>query len=255
MKMTSILCASGTALIGATALLPACGSDSTNGGANDTASAFAELQRAVDGCAATRAHCLTAAAGSATGEAACDTAYDACAASAGQSSEHKLAQAAGQCAQAARDCRDTATDKKSCNDTLKVCLGDVPHNNDGGIDEDDEDDENDESDADATSDESSGDGGGKPSDVGGGGGAGRADAGRPSDVGGGSSNPHSACAGELTACMEQGGVAKDCAASARECIAAAGKGDHGKPAQQDAGNAQGGQGQSGRSHGKPDAGI
>jgi hypothetical protein len=245
MKMTSILCASGTALIGATTLLTACGSDGASGGTNDTASAFAELQRAVDSCAATRAHCVTAAAGSATVEAACDTAYDACAVSAGQSGEHKLAQAAAECAQTARDCRDTATDRKSCKDEQKVCLGDVPHG-DGGIDTDGD------SDEDATSDESEGDGG-KPSNVGGG--AGHADAGRPSDVGGGSSNPHSACAGQLATCMDQGGVAKDCAASVRECIAAAGKGDHGKPVQQDAGSAQGGQGQSGQSHGKPDAGI
>jgi hypothetical protein len=48
--------------------------------------------------------------------------------------------------------------------------------------------------------------------------------------------------------MDQGGTAKDCAASVRECIRANGK--NGKPA--DAG-AQGG-GQNDPTHGKPDAG-
>jgi hypothetical protein len=272
MKMTSILCASGAALLGATALLAACGSDSKNEASSDTASAFAELQRAVDNCAATRASCVAAAAGNATAATACETAYDACAASAGKDAEHKLAQAAAQCAQTARTCRDTAADKKSCADVLKMCLGELPHG-DGGVDGDDASDESDESDEDASSDESAGDGGkpsdvggGKPSDVGGGssrdagkpsdvgGGSSRADAGRPGDVGG-SANPNSECHTQLVTCMDQGGAAKDCAAGVRDCISSAGKGEHGKPAQDGGGAAQGGQGQSGDPHGKPDAGT
>lgn len=181
-------------------------SDSTNDPTTSSA-AFAALQRAVENCAATPASCVASAAGNATAIAACDTAYDACATSAGKDAEDKLAQAAAQCAQTARECRATASDKDTCKDALKVCLGGLPHG-DGGVDQDDERDE------DASSDESD---------------------------------------AQLVSCMEQGGVAKDCAAGVRECIKAADKGEHGKP--QDAGASRGGQGQSGASHAKPDAGA
>jgi hypothetical protein len=235
MKISSILCASATTLVGATVFLPACDSNSGN---VDAASAYAELRQAVEDCANTRTTCLTSAAGDAAAQAACETAYGACAASAGKGAEEKLAKAAAQCAAQARECRAGSADKSSCNLALKACLGAIPHG-DGGLDDDDESDESDESsdgdaasDEDATSDES-GDGG-KPSDVGGG---------KPSGVGGGSD-----CQSQLSTCMEQGGTAKDCAASVRECVATAGKGgDHGKPTD------PGSQAQNG-THGKPDAG-
>src|SRR5690349_19908208 len=102
----------GTVLSAHLFLLVACGNEETND-ALSTEAAYAELKKAVADCADEQAACVTAAAGDASTEAACDTAFETCSASKGKGAEEKLASAAKQCADEARACREQGADAKS----------------------------------------------------------------------------------------------------------------------------------------------